>query len=152
MSLFVLPSKVTLASPPRHAPMFKCKGTNKWAEYKTKSDFFVFILERESFRRKSKVRISEQNTKQFADFCSKIGEIVGFIGLNCKFHYDYKEKFKEFLVVYWKCCNFANMNNALLWNTLTFILTQALFHGMLSLKWARDMRTLPIRNCQFFIW
>ena len=28
----------------------RCKGTNKRAQYKTKKDFFVFIVEREYFR------------------------------------------------------------------------------------------------------
>ena len=42
-----------------------CKGTNKRGEYKAKNTFFAFILERKCLRDEvSKVRISEENTKQ----------------------------------------------------------------------------------------
>ena len=55
-------------------PVFDCKGTNKWAQYKTKNDFFAFIVEREYLRAslrgtnkwaqyKTNSEISADNTK-----------------------------------------------------------------------------------------
>ena len=36
--------------PLRYIPMIVCKGTKKQAQYKTKNDFFAFIVEREYLR------------------------------------------------------------------------------------------------------
>ena len=47
----------------------------------------------------AKVQISEQNTKQFADFYIKMGEIVRFRDRYCQFQCIYIEKFREFFVM-----------------------------------------------------
>ena len=63
--------------------LYSCKGTNKRAQYKTKKDFFVFIVEREYFRallkgtnKRAKGVINDEDTSAF------FGDLFGGLGNN----------------------------------------------------------------------
>ena len=125
--------------------VIRCKGTNKWAQYKTKMHFFVFIVERKYLRTQlkgTKRRAKCKRKWRFSCFlASKLG--CGYNNLLVLGMFLIKTS----LIICWfdllllTLRVITTIQLYILWTPIVF--TPAQLHGRLSLRWALDSNIHP---------